>query len=89
MRQTRGVYLISVAARTLEMHPQTLRKYERAGFIEPLRMGTLRAYSDEGHRAAAVNQALRRRPGPEPFRRRAGAPTHQRTVGVADAAYVR
>ena len=47
MRQTRGVYLISVAARTLEMHPQTLRKYERAGFIEPLRMGTLRAYSDE------------------------------------------
>ena len=29
------------------MHPQTLRKYERAGFIEPLRMGTLRAYSDE------------------------------------------
>ena len=29
------------------MHPQTLRKYERAGFLEPLRMGALRAYSDE------------------------------------------
>ena len=47
MRQTRGIYLISVVAKTLDMHPQTLRKYERAGFIEPLRMGTLRTYSDE------------------------------------------
>ena len=47
MRQTRGIYLISMVAETLGMHPQTLRKYERAGFIEPLRMGTLRTYSDE------------------------------------------
>ena len=29
------------------MHPQTLRKYERAGFVVPLRMGALRTYSDE------------------------------------------
>ena len=47
MRQTQGIYLISVVAKTLDMHPQTLRKYERAGFIEPLRMGSLRTYSDE------------------------------------------
>ncbi len=47
MRQTRGIYLISVVAETLDMHPQTLRKYERAGFVQPLRMGTLRTYSDE------------------------------------------
>ena len=47
MRQNRGIYLISVVAENLDMHPQTLRKYERAGFIEPLRMGTLRTYSDE------------------------------------------
>ena len=47
MRQTDGIYLISVVADRLEMHPQTLRKYERAGFVVPLRMGTLRAYSDE------------------------------------------
>ena len=47
MKQTQGIYLISVVAETLEMHPQTLRKYERAGFIQPLRMGTLRTYSDE------------------------------------------
>lgn len=45
--QPRGIYLISVVAKTLDMHPQTLRKYERAGFIEPLRMGSLRTYSDE------------------------------------------
>ncbi len=47
MAQTRGMYLISMVANTLDMHPQTLRKYERAGFVEPLRMGTLRTYSDE------------------------------------------
>ena len=47
MQQAPGVYLISVVAQTLEMHPQTLRKYERAGFVAPLRMGALRAYSDE------------------------------------------
>ena len=47
MRQTQGIYLISVVAKTLDMHPQTLRKYERVGFIEPLRMGSLRTYSDE------------------------------------------
>ena len=47
MTQSRGIYLISVVAETLHMHPQTLRKYERAGLIEPLRMGTLRTYSDE------------------------------------------
>ena len=47
MQQTPGVYLISVVAETLNMHPQTLRKYERAGFVEPLRMGSLRTYSDD------------------------------------------
>ena len=46
-QQTQGIYLISVVAETLDMHPQTLRKYERAGFVVPLRMGTLRTYSDE------------------------------------------
>ncbi len=36
-----------MAAQILEMHPQTLRKYERAGFIVPPRMGVLRLYSEE------------------------------------------
>ncbi len=47
MQRTQGIYLISVVAETLDMHPQTLRKYERAGFVVPLRMGALRTYSDE------------------------------------------
>src|SRR5918999_4291840 len=41
------LFVISVAARLLEMHPQTLRKYEREGLIEPSRTsGNLRLYSD-------------------------------------------
>lgn len=44
----RGVYIISVAARLLEMHPQTLRKYERVGLVQPSRTGGhLRLYSNE------------------------------------------
>ena len=43
-----GVYIISVAARILDMHPQTLRKYERLGLINPGRtLGMLRLYSPE------------------------------------------
>lgn len=46
--QVDGVYIISVAARILEMHPQTLRKYERIGLVRPSRtIGMLRLYSDE------------------------------------------
>ena len=42
-----GVYIISVAARILHMHPQTLRKYERAGLVRPSRtIGMLRLYSE-------------------------------------------
>ena len=42
------VFIISVAARLLEMHPQTLRKYEREGLIAPSRtVGKFRLYSDE------------------------------------------
>tara|TARA_Y100000994_G_C15645867_1_gene423243 strand:+ start:136 stop:639 length:504 start_codon:yes stop_codon:yes gene_type:complete len=41
-----GLYIISVAAKILAMHPQTLRKYERAGLISPSRtIGMLRLYS--------------------------------------------
>ena len=43
-----GLYVISVAARLLEMHPQTLRKYERVGLVMPSRtVGMLRLYSEE------------------------------------------
>ena len=46
--EVEGVYIISVAARILDMHPQTLRKYERLGLINPGRtIGMLRLYSTE------------------------------------------
>ena len=39
-------YLISMAARELGMHPQTLRKYERVGLVKPSRViGSMRVYS--------------------------------------------
>ncbi len=40
------VYLISVVAKVLNIHPQTLRQYEREGLIEPSRtQGRMRLYS--------------------------------------------
>ena len=39
---------ISTAARMLGMHPQTLRKYERLGLVQPSRtIGSMRLYSRE------------------------------------------
>lgn len=49
-RQTgdeRGVYIISVAAELVGVHPQTLRIYERKGLLSPSRTtGNTRRYSD-------------------------------------------
>ena len=43
----RPVYVISVAAELVEMHPQTLRLYERKGLIKPKRSsGKTRLYSE-------------------------------------------
>jgi MerR family transcriptional regulator/heat shock protein HspR len=45
---TRDLIFISVAARMLSMHPQTLRKYERLGLVQPARtIGSMRLYSVE------------------------------------------
>ena len=42
----KAVYMISVVARMLGVHPQTLRLYEREGFIRPSRtVGGVRLYS--------------------------------------------
>jgi MerR family transcriptional regulator, heat shock protein HspR len=42
------LYFISMAARELGMHPQTLRKYERLGLVQPSRtIGSIRVYSRE------------------------------------------
>ena len=54
-----GVYIISVAARILDMHPQTLRKYERLGLINPGRtVGMLRLYSREDIRKVLLIRHL-------------------------------
>ena len=48
MDRDSDLYFISVAARLLDMHPQTLRKYERLGLVRPTRtIGSMRLYSRE------------------------------------------
>ena len=42
------LFFISMAARMLGMHPQTLRKYERLGLVQPTRtIGSMRLYSKQ------------------------------------------
>lgn len=42
------VYLISVVAKALDIHPQTLRQYEREGLVCPSRTdGKMRLYSQK------------------------------------------
>ena len=43
-----ALYIISVAAQLADMHPQTLRKYDREGLVSPSRtQGSRRLYSEE------------------------------------------
>lgn len=68
-----AVYVISVAARLVGMHPQTLRNYERTGLLDPSRTeGGSRRFSDrdlellrriqqltsEGHNLEGVRRIL-------------------------------
>lgn len=41
------LYIISVVAEMLHVHPQTLRLYEREGLVTPKRTKRLRLYSEE------------------------------------------
>ena len=54
------LFFISVAARMLGMHPQTLRKYERLGLIQPSRtIGSMRLYSrDELERLRIIKRLV-------------------------------
>lgn len=47
-RRSEPLYVISVAARLVDCHPQTLRTYERMGLVDPTRASNnVRLYSDE------------------------------------------
>jgi len=47
MSEDGPLYGMAVASRLTRMHPQTLRKYERAGLLRPARQeGNQRLYSD-------------------------------------------
>src|SRR6185503_16333697 len=54
------LYFISVAAEMLDIHPQTLRKYERLGLIQPSRtVGSMRLYSrDEVEKVRVIKQLV-------------------------------
>jgi MerR family transcriptional regulator/heat shock protein HspR len=54
------LYFISMAARLLHMHPQTLRKYERLGLVRPTRtVGSMRLYSrDELERLRLIKHLV-------------------------------
>jgi len=54
------IYFISMAARMLGMHPQTLRKYERLGLVQPSRtIGSMRLYSrDELERLRVIKRLV-------------------------------
>jgi MerR family transcriptional regulator/heat shock protein HspR len=48
MKRSKAYYMISVVSRRFEVHPQTLRLYEREGLLKPSRTeGNTRLYSDE------------------------------------------
>jgi len=72
-RDARAVYVISVAAELVGVHPQTLRNYERSGLLDPSRtQGGSRRFSDadiaqlrriqqltsEGHNLEGVRRIL-------------------------------
>jgi MerR family transcriptional regulator/heat shock protein HspR len=47
-RKKRPLYMISVVAEMFDVHPQTLRTYEREGLLRPSRTeGNTRRYSEE------------------------------------------
>ncbi len=60
MASDQDLFLISMAAEMLGMHPQTLRKYERLGLIQPSRtIGSMRLYTrDELERLRVIKHLV-------------------------------
>lgn len=47
MKSDERFYMISMVCKLLNVHPQTLRLYEREGFIKPKRIKQQRIYTDD------------------------------------------
>lgn len=59
-----AVYVISIAARLADMHPNTLRKYDREGLVSPSRSeGRQRLYSDTDVQRLRIVRTLAERYG--------------------------
>lgn len=57
----KGTYMISAVAELYNIHPQTLRMYEREGLLQPSRSGgNTRQYTDEDLRRLEVVLSLTR-----------------------------
>ena len=78
----RPVYVISVAAELVRVHPRTLRIYELEGLVCPARTRTnIRLYSENDIRRVLWIRHLTQQPGRQPRRgtrpvRARGAPRH-------------
>ena len=60
-RKNKGAYMISAVAEMYEIHPQTLRLYEREGLLRPSRSdGNTRLYTDEDLERLEFNLNLAR-----------------------------
>ena len=80
------LYFISMAARLLDMHPQTLRKYERLGLVRPTRtVGSMRVLLARGNGPPEVDQTAGRGRWRQPGGRAAAA-RHRRGAAAAAAA---
>ena len=74
MRKTPEFVLISMAAEMLDMHPQTLRKYERLGLVRPPRtLGSMRVYTRDELDRLRLIKTLVDDGGHQPGRRAAAA----------------
>ena len=73
--------MISAVAEMYEIHPQTLRLYEREGLLKPSRTeGNTRLYTDEDLEEAGVHPELGSRPRRE-YRRHCHHPSNAGTNG--------
>jgi MerR family transcriptional regulator/heat shock protein HspR len=57
------LYVISIAAKLADVHPQTLRIYERKGLIRPARVHNRRRYSDADIEKCRLIQELTQKMG--------------------------